>query len=116
MIIKEIQKDTLFIKNHTLQPSWFKIAKVFVLLGIVLVLFLILGFMKTIIWFLIFLLLGLIVHLIYRIKSHNYSKSWMDFEVKEVAGKLIYGRIGFLYYSLVIIMILLSTIAVVLMN
>jgi hypothetical protein len=116
MIIKEIQKDILFIKNHTLQPSWFKITKVFVLLGIVISLFLVLGFTKTIIWFSIFLLLGLIVHLIYRIKTHNYTKSWMDFEVKEVEGKRIYGRIGFLYYSLVIIMILLSTIALVLIN
>jgi hypothetical protein len=116
MIIKEIQKDILFVKNHTLQPLWFKITKVFVLIGIALVLFFVLGFVKTIIWFSIFLPLGLIVHLTYRIKTLNYTKSWMDFEVKEVEGKRIYGRIGFLYYSLVMMMILLSTIAVVLIN
>lgn len=116
MIVNEIKKDFDFIKNHTLQPSWFKIAKVFLLLGILLVLFFILGFVKTIIWFSLFLVLGFIVHFMYRIKTDRYTRSWMDFKVKEVEGKRVYERIGFLYYSLVIIIFLLSTMTVLLLN
>ena len=33
MIIEEIKKDINFIKEHTLQPAWWKITKIFVLLG-----------------------------------------------------------------------------------
>ena len=33
MIIEEIKKDINFIKKHTLQPAWWKITKIFVLLG-----------------------------------------------------------------------------------
>jgi hypothetical protein len=85
-------------------------------LGILLVLFFILGFMKTIIWFSVFLVLGVIVHFMYRIKTDRYTRSWMDFKVKEVEGKRVYERIGFLYYSLVLIIFLLSTITVFLLN
>jgi hypothetical protein len=116
MIINEIMKDVEFIKNHTLQPSWFKIAKVFILLVILIVLFVVFGFMKTIVWFLIFFFLGSIVHFMYKIKTYDYTKSWMDFKVKEVEGKRVYERIGFFYYSLVMIIFLLSTITVLLVN
>ena len=116
MIIKEIKKDFEFIKNHTLQPSWFKTAKILLLLGILLALLFILGLPKTIIWFSLFFILSLIVHVLYRIKTDRYTKSWMDFKVEKVEGKRVYERIGFLYYSLVAMIFLLSTITVIFLN
>ena len=109
MMIKEIKKDINFIKKHTLQPTWWKITKIFVLLGSLIIVFNIFGLLKTIIWFSIILILGVIIHFMYRIKTHTYTKSWMDFKVMEKEGKLIYGRIGFLYYTLVIIIFLIAT-------
>ena len=32
-LIDEIKYDLNFIKSHTLQPKWFKILKLFILLG-----------------------------------------------------------------------------------
>jgi len=116
VIIKEIKKDINFIKKHALQPAWWKITKIFVLLGSLIIIFYIFGLLKTIIWFSIVLALGLMVHLIYRIKTHIYTKSWMDFKVIEKEGKLTYGRIGFLYYTLVIIIFSIATIIILLVQ
>ncbi len=33
--VEEIAYDTKYIKNHTLQPKWFKVAKTFILLGVI---------------------------------------------------------------------------------
>jgi hypothetical protein len=52
----------------------------------------------------------------YRIKTDRYTRSWMDFKVKEAEGKRVYERIEYFYYSLVIIIFLLPTITVVLLN
>ena len=109
MIIEEIKKDINFIKKHTLQPVWWKITKIFVPLGSLIIIFYIFGILKTIIWFSMVLVLGLMIHFIYRIKTHTYTKSWMDFKVIEKEGKLTYGRIGFLYYTLVVIIFLIAT-------
>ena len=116
IIIKEIKKDINFIKKHTLQPAWWKITKIFMLLGSLIIIFYIFGILKTIIWFSIVLILGLIIHFIYRIKTHTYTKSWMDFKVLEKEGKLTYGRIGFLYYILVVIIFLIATITILLVQ
>jgi len=58
MIIEEIKKDINFIKKHTLQPAWWKITKIFVLLGSLIIIFYIFGILKTMIWFSIILILG----------------------------------------------------------
>ena len=116
MIIKEIKKDINFLKKHTLQPAWWKIIKIFILLGSLTIIFFIFGILKTIIWFSIVLILGLIIHFIYRIKTHTYTKSWVDFKVKEREGKISYDRIGFLYYTLVVIMFLIATITILLIQ
>jgi len=116
MIIKEIKKDIDFVKKHTLQPAWWKITKVFVLLGSLLIIFYIFGLFKTILWFSIVLILGVINHFIYRIKTHSYTKSWMDFKVMEKEGKLTYGRIGVLYYTIVIVIFLIATIIILLIQ
>jgi cytochrome c biogenesis factor len=78
--------------------------------------FYIFGILKTIIWFSIVLILGAIIHFIYRIKTHTYTKSWMDFKVIEKEGKLTYGRISFLYYTLVVIIFLIATITILLVQ
>jgi len=116
LIIKEIKKDINFLKKHTLQPAWWKIIKIFILLGSLTIIFFIFGILKTIIWFSIVLILGLIIHFIYRIKTHTYTKSWVDFKVKEREGKISYDRIGFLYYTLVVIMFLIATITILLIQ
>jgi hypothetical protein len=116
MIIKEIKNDINFLKKHTLQPAWWKITKIFVLLGSLIIIFFIFGILKTIIWFSIVLILGVIIHFVYRIKTHTYTKSWMDFKVIEKEGKLTYGRIGFFYYTLVVIMFLIATITILLVQ
>jgi len=116
MIIKEIKKDINFIKKHTLQPAWWKITKIFVLLGSLMIIFYIFGIVKTIIWFSIVLILGIINHFMYRIKTHAYTKLWMDFKVMEKEGKLIYGRIGLLYYTIVIIIFLIATMIILLIQ
>lgn len=114
MINKEIIKEINFIKNHTLQPAWWKITKIFVLLGVLIIIFLVFGMLKTLIWFSILIILALILHFTYRIKTSAYTKSWMDFKVKKVKGKLTYARIGFFYYSLVILMFLIATVVILL--
>jgi hypothetical protein len=116
MIIKEIKNDINFLKKHTLQPAWWKVTKIFVLLGSLIIIFYIFGILKTIIWFSIVLILGAIIHFIYRIKTHTYTKSWMDFKVIEKEGKLTYGRIGFFYYTLVVIIFLIATITILLVQ
>jgi len=116
MIIKEIKKDINFIKKHNLQPAWWKITKIFVLLGSLITIFYIFGILKTMIWFSIVIILGVIIHFIYRIKTHAYTRSWMDFKVMEKEGKLTYGRIGFLYYTLVVIIFSIATMTILLVQ
>jgi hypothetical protein len=115
MVIEGAKTDINFLRDHTLQPKWWKILKVFVLLGIISAVYLIFGYVKTIIWFSIFVGLSLIMHLTYRIKTQTYTRTWMDFKVEEVDGKLVYGRIGSMYYTLVVLIFLIATITVVLL-
>ncbi len=116
MIGDEMKKDIEFLKKHTLQPKWWKITKIFILLGSLIVIYSIFGIIKTIIWFSIILALATIVHLIYRVNTNTYTKTWMDFKVVEIDGKRTYGRIGFLYYTLVAFIFLIATIVVVLVK
>ena len=116
MITKEIKNDLKFIKNHTLQPAWWKVTKTFILLGILITIFFLFGIVKLVIWFSIFITLLLILHFTYKINTHTYTKSWMDFKVKKVKGKLIYGRIGIFYYSVVILTFLIATTIIILLK
>lgn len=115
MVVDEINTDIEFIKNHTLQPKWWKKLKVFVLLGMILSIYWMFGLSKTILWFSIVITLGFIVHMTYRTKTQVYTKSWMDFHVKEVNGELVYGRIGLRYYFLVILIFTIATVTIILL-
>lgn len=116
MIRKEIKKDIGFLKRHTLQPVWWKIAKVIILFAAILTMWKNFGILKTIIWFSIVVLLASVVHMIYRIKTHTYTKTWIDFKVKEIDGELTYERIGLLYYSLVVLIFFAATVTIVLLK
>jgi hypothetical protein len=101
MIINEIKKDVFFIKGHTLQPKWFKFIKIIFLITIFVISIFIFGVIKAVIWFLSFLFLGFLIHMLYRIKTNTFTRSWMDFHVTKSEKGLEYKRIGILYYSLV---------------
>jgi len=116
MIITKISYDIKFIKNHTLQPRWWKIFKIFLLCGMITAVFFIFGTLKTFIWLSTVIILSLIVHIIYRIKTNAFTKTWMDFKVKESNGKLVYGRIGWLYYSIVIVIFISATLIIIFMK
>lgn len=116
MVFRDMKKDLKFIRGHTLQPQWWKFGKIFLLLGTLAVLFLTCGLLKTALWFAVIVALSLAVHMLYRVKTRTFTRSWMDFKVKRLKGKWIYGRIGWLYYTLVAIIFVLATFVVVLIK
>jgi hypothetical protein len=100
-LLEEIKFDADFIKGHTLQPQWYKIFKVFLLLALIVGFVLIFGGLKTLIFFGVFFGLGLVLHMIYRINTKKFTQSWLDFKVEEVGGQLEYQRIGPYYYLII---------------
>ena len=106
--MNEIQDDAQFIKQHTLQPGWFKVAKIFILLGFLAGYAFLFNWRKMLIFLVCFLLLMLLVHMAYRIKTNKFTQSWLDFIVVEQNGQLIYKRIGKYYYISILTNALLS--------
>jgi hypothetical protein len=103
----EIKYDLNFLKSHTLQPKWFKILKVFILLGFLLGFYFLFGLAKTALFFACFVSFTLVIHFTYRIKTKKYTQSWLDFVVEENSGEKP-KRIGKFYYPAVIISAILS--------
>jgi Ca2+-dependent lipid-binding protein len=103
-LLDELKYDLDFIGSHTLQPGWYKILKVFILLGVIAAYWILFGFIRTIVFLSIFLFLSLAVHFLYRIKTKKYTQSWLDFVVVE--GKT--RRIGRYYYAMIIINMILA--------
>jgi hypothetical protein len=68
------------------------------------------GLKAMIISLVIFLVLGLVLHLTYRIKTERYTRSWLDFVVIEENDELKTQRIGKYYYSAVIFILAISVI------
>ena len=97
-LLNEIIYDAKFIKGHTLQPSWFKILKVFLLVVSLVAGLFVFGLRRTLVFWGIFFSLGLVVHMVYRFKTDKFMKNWLDFKITEVDGRLEYQRIGILYY------------------
>ena len=56
------------------------------------------GLPATILFFVTFILLMLVVHFTYRIKTKKYTTSWLDFIVIEQDGQQTTKRIGPYYY------------------
>lgn len=106
--LDEIKVDLSFIKGHTLQPQWFKVLKVLVLLGVCAGYYRLFGLAKTVAFFGIFFFLMLVVHMIYRVKTNTWQQSWLDFVVEEQNGEMRPTRIGKFYYSAGILGAILS--------
>ena len=102
-LLPELKHDLGFIKSHTLQPGWFKVLKVFLLLGFLGSYVLLFGLGKTIVFSIIFFGLMLIVHFLYRANTRRWTQSWLDFIVYEEDGEKKYKRIGKYYYGSIIL-------------
>ncbi len=107
-LLDEIKDDLHFIKSHTLQPQWYKILKIFIVLGFLVGYCALFGISKTILFFAVFLFLSLLVHLIYRSKTNKWTRSWLDFKVVEENNEIRAESIGKCYYSAVVINAILS--------
>ena len=107
-LITEIKYDLNFIQSHTLQPKWFKVLKIFILLGFLGGYYSLFGLMKTFLFFLTFIVLSMVVHIVYRVKTKRWKQSWLDFIVFEEDGETKYKRIGKFYYSAIILNAILS--------
>jgi hypothetical protein len=97
--LSEIAYDVQFVKGHKLQPAWFKILKIFILPGAAAGFAWFFGWRRTLVFLAVFVLLSLIVHLTYRVKTGKFTRNWADFIVvadEEKGGK---QSIGLLYYS-----------------
>jgi uncharacterized membrane protein len=107
-LIKEVQDDARFIQSHTLQPKWYKTLKVFILLGFLLGYSAWGGWVKTLIFLVSFLIFGLVIHLVYRVQTHKWQRSWLDFVVVEENGQAKPKSIGKFYYTAVLASAVLS--------
>jgi hypothetical protein len=107
-LLDEIKYDMSFVRSHTLQPQWFKVAKVFILFGFLVGYTYLFGLIKTVLFFAVFIVLSLLVHLVYRVKTNKWKQSWLDFVIIEENGEVKTKRIGKFYYSAVILNIILS--------
>ena len=94
----EIKVDLNFIKSHTLQPKWYKVFKVFMLVGFFLGYLALFGTRKTVVFFVAFFCLSFLVHMIYRVKTNTWQQSWLDFVVIEENNEIKAERIGLYYY------------------
>jgi hypothetical protein len=104
----ELRYDAEFIRGHTLQPQWYKILKVFILAGFLSGFFFLFGLKRLLIFCVIFFGLAFAIHLAYRINTKRYTRSWLDFKVEKIDGKLVYERIGVYYYLAVSISLVIA--------
>ena len=111
-ILKEMKYDLNFIKSHTLQPKWYKLFKIILLIGFLSGYSYYFGCLKTMMFFALFAALSAAVHFLYRYKTQKWKQSWLDFIVYIEDGNIKYKRIGIYYYCMVlanfVISILLS--------
>ncbi|MFH1524865.1 MAG: hypothetical protein ABIF04_07845 [Chloroflexota bacterium] len=103
----EIKVDLDFLKSHTLQPKWYKVLKVFILLGFLLGYYFLFGWAKTILFFACFVLFSIVIHYIYRFKTNKYTQSWLDFVVEQ-NGETKPKKFGKFYYPALVISAALS--------
>ena len=99
----EIKHDAQYIKEHTLQPQWFKVLKVFILIGFITGYYFLFGGTAILIFCITFFPLMLIVHMVYRINTNKFTSSWLDFVVFEEDGVLKTKRIGKFYYGAIVV-------------
>ena len=110
-LLKEIKDDANFIKSHTLQPKWYKIFKVFMILGFLGGHLFLFGPLKTFVFCGVFFSLSLLVHLVYRVKTNKWTQSWLDFVLIEENNDIRAEKNGKFYYSFVIFNVIISLVA-----
>ncbi len=59
--------------------------------------------LKTAVFFAIFMFLSFLLHLLYRVKTNKFKRSWLDFVVVEEENEINAKSIGKLYYSAIIL-------------
>ena len=106
----EIKHDISFIRSHRLQPTWYKVLKVFILLGFIFGYYSLFDFMKALVFTVSFFALALLIHMIYRVMTKRWTQTWLDFKVAEVEGRVQAIGIGKFYYMGVTLSALLSVI------
>ncbi len=106
--LEEIKFDLNFLKSHTLQPKWFKILKVFILIGFLVGYYFLFGLTATILFLVTFISLMVVVHFTYRIKTNKFTTNWLDFIVIGNSGGRKTKRIGKYYYPAIIVNALIS--------
>lgn len=100
--LEEVKTDLSFIRSHTLQPTGYKVFKVVVLVAGAVLYLVQFGAAKTIAFFGIFFSMCLFVHMVYRVKTDTWQRTWLDFIVTEENGEIKPDRIGVYYYSAVL--------------
>jgi len=107
-LIDEIKYDLNFIRNHSLQPQWYKVFKVILVLGIVTVFSFLFGIRRTLLFITAFFILNFFVHMIYRVKTNRFTKSWLDFVVVEAGDETRAESIGKFYYIAILFNAIIS--------
>lgn len=102
-LFDEIAYDAKFVKGHKLQPAWFKVVKIFILLAVTAGFVWLFGWQRTVVFVVVFLLLSLVVHLVYRGNTRKFTRNWLDFVIVEDKEKNIRQGIGVVYYTWIIL-------------
>lgn len=108
-LLDAIKVDFNFIKTHKLQPAWYKVLKVIILvlgLGGYLYFF---GLRKTILFAGVFFVLMLIIHLVYRVKTDRWQRSWLNIKVNVDGDQVEATQIGWFYYLSIIVNLIIAT-------
>jgi Ca2+-dependent lipid-binding protein len=98
-----IAYDVKFVQGHKLQPAWYKVLKIFILLGVICAFVWLFGWQRAVVFVVIFFLLSLIVHMTYRINTRKFTRNWLDFVIVEDKEKNLKQGIGVVYYAWVIL-------------
>jgi hypothetical protein len=109
-LLDDVKNDLNFIRTHTLQPKWYKILKVVIILGFLAGYYYLFGFITTTLFFTFFIFLSIIVHITYRIKTNIWTQSWLDFVVVNENNENKTKSIGKFYYSAIILNTILSVV------
>lgn len=107
-LLNEIKHDLNFLKSHTLQPKWFKMLKVFILIGFLVVYYFLVGLKAMILFLITFFSLMLVVHLIYRLRTNKFTTNWLDFNVINDHEEQNKNRIGKYYYPAIIVNVIIA--------
>ncbi len=109
-LLEEIKYDLRFIESHSLQPKWYKVLKIFILVGFLVAYWRFFGLTKTTVFFVAFVFLSFLVHLLYRAKTNKFKQSWLDFVVVEENNEIKAKSIGKFYYLAILLNAVLSVV------